>query len=147
MEAERQDGFIKELISTETNEVVKELGLILENKKVFVDLNNDRLQQLIDQYLQEKENIKDSCPTKDNNNNDLLQEEDIFTLIRLILKHKLDFSHRLDGNRNILEQWQKTRAFKNEELSIKFRENGNDYLRKGELKEALHFYNEALLFG
>ena len=146
MDAERQDGFIKELISTETNEVVKELGLILENKKVFVDLNNDRLQQLIYQYLQEKENIKDSCSTN-NNNNDLLQEEDIFTLIRLILKHKLDFSHRLDGNRNILEQWQKTRAFKNEELSIKFRENGNDYLRKGELKEALHFYNEALLFG
>ena len=146
MEAERQDGFIKELISTETNEVVKELGLILENEKDFVDLNNDRLQQLIYQYLQEKENIKDSCSTN-NNNNDLLQEEDIFTLIRLILKHKLDFSHRLDGNRNILEQWQKTRAFKNEELSIKFRENGNDYLRKGELKEALHFYNEALLFG
>ena len=143
MDAERQDGFIKELISTETNEVVKELGLILENKKDFIDPNNDRLQQLIDQYLQEKENIKDSC----NNNNDLLQEEDIFILIRLILKHKLDFSHRLDGNRNILEQWQKTRAFKNEELSIKFRENGNDYLRKGELKEALHFYNEALLFG
>ena len=146
MDAERQDGFIKELISTETNEVVKELGLILENEKDFVDLNNDRLQQLIYQYLQEKENIKDSCSTN-NNNNDLLQEEDIFTLIRLILKHKLDFSHRLDGNRNILEQWQKTRAFKNEELSIKFRENGNDYLRKGELKEALHFYNEALLFG
>ena len=31
--------------------------------------------------------------------------------------------------------------------SIKFRENGNDYLRKGELNHALHFYNEALLFG
>ena len=72
---------------------------------------------------------------------------DIINIIRHILKHKLDFSNRLDGKRNILEQWQKTRAYKNEEFSIKFRESGNDYLRIGQVNKALSLYNEALLNG
>ena len=72
---------------------------------------------------------------------------DIFSILRHILKHKLDFSSRLDGKRNTLEQWQKTRAYKNEEFSAKFRETGNDYLRIGQFNQALHFYNEALLYG
>ena len=64
-----------------------------------------------------------------------------------MLEHKLDFSNRLNGKRNILELWQKTRASKNEELSIKLRESGNDYLRIAQLNKALCLYNEALLFG
>ena len=68
-------------------------------------------------------------------------------LTDLIIENKLDFVHRLNRKRDIYGLWQKTRACKNEEFSIKFRENGNDYLRKGELNKALCLYNEALLFG
>ena len=46
-----------------------------------------------------------------------------------------------------LEQWQKSRASKNEEFSVHFRETGNENLRNGQWNNALHFYSEAVLFG
>ena len=76
-----------------------------------------------------------------------MTKHDIISIIKHVLKYKLDFSHRLDGKRNILKLWQKTRASKDEELSAKLREKGNDYLRIGQLQKALCLYNEALLCG
>ena len=85
--------------------------------------------------------------TQNDNNNSFLRGRDIFRIIQLILENQLDFNNRLNGSRSVLEQWQKTRANKNEEFSIKFRESGNECLKEGQLNEALHFYNEALLLG
>ena len=138
MDAKRQNGFIKNLIETETIDVANELKTIIEDRKKDNDDN-------IKTFLQE---IKtgESAQTKPGYDN-LIRGHDVFTILGMIFENKLDFHNRLNGKRNVLEQWQKNRSCKNEELSIKLRENGNDFLRKGELKSALHFYNEAILFG
>ena len=146
MDAARQDGFIKNLMCSETKEAFKELMKVIED--IPHDINRyygDNIIPLITEYLQSSEITETSLPKNTENNK--INGNDIFNIIRLILEHKLDFSNRLGGTRNILEQWQKTRAQKNEEFSIKFRESGNDYLRSGQLNNALHFYNEALQFG
>ena len=144
MEAERQDGFMQELISRETKEAITELKDIIDNGNNITDYDRGSIQRLLTLYLQTSANIDEIYIN--NSNNSFISGHDIFNIIRYILKHKLDFGNRLCGKRNILEQWQKTRASKNEEFSIKFRESGNDCLRTGQLKMALHFYNEALLY-
>ena len=146
MDAERHVGFIKDLMKIETTEVVGELNNIIDNtNKADVDKANSKLRYFLTNCNEEiKNGVKiNTKPDYDN----LIRGGDISEILALILDNKLDFENRLGMKRDVLEQWQKTRAYKNEEFSIKFRENGNDYLRKGELNHALHFYNEALLFG
>ena len=146
MDAERHPGFIKDLMKKETTEVVNELNNIINNtNKADVDKENSTLRGFLTNCSEEiKSGAKiNAKPEYDN----LIRGRDISDILALILDNKLDFENRLGTKRNVLEQWQKTRAYKNEEFSIKFRENGNDYLRKGDLNHALHFYNEALLFG
>ena len=146
MDAERHVGFIKDLIKTETIEVVTELNNIIDqSNKADADKGNSALRCFLTNCSEEiKGGVKiNSKPEYDN----LIRGSNISDILALIFDNKLDFENRLGIKRDVLEQWQKTRAYKNEEFSIKFRENGNDYLRKGELNHALHFYNEALLFG
>ena len=145
MEAQRQNGFMKNLISSETKDVLIELKHVMENKIDLEECNYKSILSSITQCLQfnESENANTESNVKDN----VLRGHHIFGIIKLILEHKLDFNRRLDGSRDVLKQWKKTRAYKNEEFSSKFRENGNDCLRKGQLNNALLFYNEALLFG
>ena len=146
MDAERHPGFIKDLMKIETTEVVNELNNIINNKnKDDFDKENSTLRSFLTNCSEEiKSGAKiNAKPEYDN----LIRGRDISDILALILDNKLDFKNRLGIKRDVLEQWQKTRAYKNEEFSIKFRENGNDYLRKGDLNHALHFYNEALLFG
>ena len=146
MDAARQDGFIKNLICSETKEAFKELNRVIEDQTHHqTPYYGDKIIPCITEYLQSTENTETSSTM--NTTNKKMTGNDIINIIRLILENKLDFSNRLGGTRNILEQWQKTRVHKNEEFSIKFRENGNDYLRSGELNNALHCYNEALQFG
>ena len=145
MDAKKQDRFMKELISRESKEAITELRDIINDKNYKSDHESDNIRPLITRCIQEWENIDASCTT--NSNNTFISGHEIINIVRHILKHKLDFSNRLDGKRNILEQWQKTRAYKNDEVSIKFRESGNDYLRIGQLQKALALYNEALLNG
>ena len=146
MDAKRQNGFIKTLIETETIDVANELKTKIENRKKDNDDNrNKATEELIETFLQEIK-TRERAQTKPGYDN-LIRGNDIFTILGMIFENKLDFHNRLNGKRNVLEQWQKTRSCKNEELSIKLRENGNDFLRKGELKNALQFYNEAILFG
>ena len=145
MEAKREDGFMKNLISSETKDVLIELKNVIENKIDLEECNYKAILSSITQYLQFNES--EEANTESNLKDNVLQGHHIFGIIKLILEHKLDFNSRLNGSRNVLKQWKKTRAYKNEEFSIKFRENGNDCLRKGELNNALFFYNEALLFG
>ena len=146
MDAERHVGFIKDLMKIETTEVVSELNNIIVNtNKADVDKENSTLRCFLTNCSEEiKSDVKvNAKPEYDN----LIRGRDISNILTLIFDYKLDFENRLGVKRDVLEQWQKTRAYKNEEFSIKFRENGNDYLRKGELNHALHFYNEALMFG
>ena len=146
MDAERHVGFIKDLMKIETIEVVTELNNIIDKtNKADIDKENSTLRRFLANCSEEiKGGVKiDSKPEYDN----LIRGSDISDIFELIFDNQLDFENRLGTKRNVLEQWQKTRAYKNEEFSIKFRENGNDYLRKGDLNHALHFYNEALLFG
>jgi len=146
MDAAREDGFIKNLICSETKETLNELKKLIEDKSHRqTPYYGDKIIPFITEYLSSTENIETN--SNKNSENNQMNGNVIFNIIRLILENKLDFSNRLGGTRNILEQWQKTRAHKNEEFSIKFRENGNDYLRSGQLNNALHFYNEALQFG
>ena len=141
----KQDMFMKELISRETKETVEELGKIINDSNYKSDHESENLKPLIVLFLHQSVNVDDS--NKDKSNKDVISGNDIINIIKHILKHKLDFNNRLNGGQNILEQWQKTRASKNEELSIKLRESGNDYLRIGQLNKALLLYNEALLYG
>ena len=146
MDAERHVGFIKDLMKIETIEVVTELNNIIDKtNKADIDKENSTLRRFLANCSEEiKGGVKiDSKPECDS----LIRGSDISDIFELIFDNQLDFENRLGTKRNVLEQWQKTRAYKNEEFSIKFRENGNDYLRKGDLNHALHFYNEALLFG
>ena len=138
MDAKRQNGFIKNLIETETIDVANELKTIIENRKKD---NNDNIKKFL-REIKTGEGVQ-TQPGYDN----LIRGHDVFTILGMIFENKLDFHNRLNGKRNVLELWQKTRSCKNEELSIKLRETGNDFLRKGDLKNALHFYNEAILFG
>ena len=143
----RHDGYIKSLLTTEMLEVVTELNDIIDckNKDGNYRKIDDASQNLIKKCLEEiqsEENVQTNFEY-----DNLIRDQDITKLLRLILENDLDFVNRLNGKRDIFSLWQKTRACKNEEFSIKFRENGNDYLRKGELNKALCLYNEALLFG
>ena len=147
MEALKQDKFMKELISRETIEAVTELKKIIKEKgcdfaekKYYKNVKN-----LVNVCLQQSKEAKIGSIKVDNNNH--LTKDDIVNIIKCFLKNNLDFNNRLKGSRNVLEQWQKTRASKNEENSIKLREKGNDYLRIGQLNESLALYNEALLHG
>ena len=147
MDAAKQDKFMKELISRETVEAVTELKKIIKGKsnnpaekEEYKDVKN-----LINLSLQQSKDAKNGISKEDKNN--FLTRNDIISIIKCVLKNNLDFNHRLEGTRNVLEQWQKTRALKNEETSIKLREKGNDYLRIGQLNETLALYNEALLHG
>ena len=145
MEAKRENGFIRNLISSETKDVLIELKNVIENKIDLEECNYKSILSSITRCLQFNES--EEANTESNVKDNVLRGQHIFGIIKLILEHKLDFNSRLDGSRNVLKQWKKTRAYKNEEFSVKFRENGNDCLRKGELNNALLFYNEALLFG
>ena len=146
MDAERHVGFIKDLMKIETTEVLSELNNIIDKtNNSDIDKESSRLRCFLTNCSEEiKSGVKiNAKPEYDN----LIQGRDISDILALILDNKLDFENRLGMKRDVLKQWQKTRAYKNEEFSIKFKENGNDYLRKGDLNHALHFYNEALLFG
>ena len=145
MDAKKQDRFMKDLILRESKEAITELRDIINDKNYKSDHESENIRPLITLCIQESENVEDSC--KNTLNNNFMNGYDIINIITHILKHRLDFSNRLDGTRNIVEQWQKTRAFKNEEFSIKIRESGNDYLRIGQINKALFLYNEALLYG
>ena len=76
-----------------------------------------------------------------------MNRKQIFELIEIILDKKLDFRNRFSKQKSILDVWQKSRASKNEEVSRKCRETGNELLRNNQLDDALKYYNEALLFG
>ena len=147
MEASKQDKFMKELISRETIEAVTELKKIIKEKGSDLAENKDykNVKNLINVCLQQSKDAKNGSLKVENNNH--LTKDDIINIIKCFLKNNLDFNNRLKGSRSVLEQWQKTRASKNEETSIKLREKGNDYLRIGQLNESLALYNEALLQG
>ena len=147
MNVKKPDGYIKSLLATEMLEVVTELNDIIDCK--YKDNNygeiDDTLHNFIKKCLEEiQSEVKFQTNFEYDNS---IRDQDIIKLLRIILENQLDFVNRLNGKRDIFGLWQKTRACKNEEFSIKFRENGNDYLRKGELNKALCLYNEALLFG
>ena len=146
MGAEGKDGFLKNLIFCETKDTINELKKCLERDQNLNDPQNSKFYKFINQYSEtvEKSDIE---PGKDDIHQNFLNENEILNFIEIILDQKLDFNNRLDGSRNVLEQWQKTRAFKNEGFSVQFRETGNEQLRNGQLNNALHFYNEAVLFG
>ena len=148
METKQQNKFMKEFISRETKEAFTDLKHILETSSDS-DPNSSNCKtakSLINLYLEQSKSADKSGKIK---TIDQLKVSkcDINHIIKCIFKYKLDFSNRCSGKRNILEVWQKTRAFKNEEDSIKLRESGNDYLRIGQLNKALALYNEALLYG
>ena len=147
MNVKKHGGYIKNLLATEMVEVVTELNDIIDCKYKYnnygeVDNASHNFIKKCLEEIQSEEKVQTNFEY-DNS----IRDQDIIELLRLILENKLDFVNRLNGKRDIFGLWQKTRACKNEEFSIKFRENGNDYLRKGDLNHALHFYNEALLFG
>ena len=138
---------MKELISRETKEAFADLKGKLETSSdsEWSSAERTTVESLINLYLQQS---KSAVKSKIKSIDELkVSKSDIYRIIQCIFKHKLDFSNRCGGKRNILEVWQKTRAFKNEEDSIKLRESGNDYLRIGQLNKALALYNEALLYG
>ena len=137
MDAEKEDKFMKNLISQETKHAITALKNIIEDKNYIEEEGDENLKCLVTLCLQ---------PPEDQMRNHV-SRQDIISIIKHVLRYKLDFSHRLDGKRDILKQWQKTRASKDEELSVKLREKGNDYLRIGQLQKALCLYNEALLYG
>ena len=150
MNLKRHDGYIKSLLRTEMVEVVTELNDIIgcKNKDGSLEEVNDASQNFIKKCIEEmqsEEKVKTNLYSYEYDNS--MQDQDIIKLLRLILENKLDFVNGFNGKRDIFGLWQKTRACKNEEHSIKFRENGNDYLRRGEFNKALCLYNEALLFG
>ena len=145
MDAEQQHGFIKNLISSETKDTIFELKSVIEKQRNLNDLSNEYLLNYITKYQEEIENVE--TISTNNDKKDCMRGQDILIFIKLILENKLDFSNRLEGTRSVLEQWKKTRAYKNDEFSTEFREKGNSFLRTGELNHALHFYNEAILFG
>ena len=142
MDEKRQDHFLKQFMSRETKEAISELSEILEASS---DTHRCKLKELITIYLQKSDNTDKDWTGLDENN--LISSHDVIHIIREVLKNKLDFNNRLGGTRNIFELWQKSRAKKDEEGSVKLRESGNDCLRAGKIGEALHFYNEALLRG
>ena len=146
MGAERRNGFLKNLIYCETKETINELKTCFELDQNLNVPQNENICKFINQYL-ETVDKSDTGGEKDDIQRNTLNEREILNLIGIILDKKLDFSHRLDGSRKVLDQWQKSRAFKNEEFCVQFRETGNESLRNGQLNEALHFYNEAVLFG
>ena len=147
MNVKRQSGYIKSLLTTEMVEVVTELNNIIDGKNKDCNFGeiDDVSQKFIQRGIEEIQSEEKVQTSYEYDNS--IRDQDIIKLLRLILENKLDFVNRLNGNRDIFGLWQKTRACKNEEFSIKFRENGNDYLRKGEFNKALCLYNEALLFG
>ena len=146
MDAERKDGFLKNLIKSETKETIKELKSCLEKDGNTNDLSNTKLYQFINLYL---ESVGESETEATNNKSSScsLNDKEILNLIEILLERNLDFKHRTDESRSVLEQWQKSRASKNEEFSLQFRETGNENLRNGQWNNALHFYSEAVLFG
>ena len=147
MDATKKDKFMKELISHETIEVVTELKKIIKEERKNSSGKEDykTVKNLINLCLQQSKDSKNGEIKEHKNNH--LTKDDIISIIKCVLKNNLDFNHRKNGTRNVVEQWQKTRASKNDETSIKLREKGNDYLRIGQLNEALALYNEALLNG
>ena len=146
MDAERKDGFLKNLIKSETKETIKELKSCLEKDGNTNDLSNTKLYQFINLYL---ESVGESETEATNNKSSScsLNDKEILNLIEILLERNLDFKHSADESRSVLEQWQKSRASKNEEFSLQFRETGNENLRNGQWNNALHFYSEAVLFG
>ena len=146
MDAERKDGFLKNLIQNETKETINQLKSCLEKDDNTNDLSNSKIYQFINLYL---ESVGESETEATNNvaGECSLNDEEILNLIEILLERNLDFNHRTGGSRSVLEQWQKSRAFKNEEFSVQFRETGNENLRNGQWNNALHFYSEAVLFG
>ena len=146
MGAERKHGFLKNLIYSETKETINDLKNCFEKDRESGVTSSDNIAKLIDQYLESVEESETESQTTPKLKN-CLNEKEILNLIQILLESKLDFSHRLDGSRSVLGQWQKSRAFKNEEFSVQFRERGNNNLKNGQWNQALHFYNEAVLFG
>ena len=146
MGEERKDGFLQNLIFCETKETINELKKCLERDQNLNVSQNSKICKFINQYLETIEN-SDTEPGKEDIDQNYLNENEILRFIEIILDQKLDFNNRLDGSRNVLDQWQKTRAFKNEAFSVQSRETGNENLRNGQLSNALRFYNEAVLFG
>ena len=148
METKQQNKFMKEFISRETKEAFTDLkGKLETSSDSDPDYSNCKtVKSLINVYLEQSKSADKSGKIK---TLDQLKVSkcDINHIIECIFKYKLDFSSRCSGKRNILDVWQKTRAFKNEDDSIKLRESGNDYLRIGQLNKALALYNEALLYG
>ena len=144
MGADRKNGFLKHLIINETKETVIELKKCFDrNDKLRVD-QNKKIYKSINQYL---ETSQQATAGVDAIQQHRMKWKHIVKLIEIILVNKSDFKNRLNKNRNILDLWQKSRAFKDDESSNKFREKGNEYLREGQLYDALKLYNEALLFG
>ena len=146
MGAERKHGFLKNLIYSEAKEAINELKNCFEHERKSDVTSSDNISKFIDQYLKSIEESDTESRTSTIHKN-CLNEKGILNLIDILLERKLDFTHRLDGSRSVLDQWQKSRAFKNEEFSVQFRERGNNNLKNGQWNQALHFYNEAVLFG
>ena len=146
MDAERKDGFLKNLIKSETKETINQLKSFLEQDDNTNDLSKSKIYQFINLYLESVGELETEA-TNNVAGECSLNDEEILNLIEILLERNLDFNHRTGGSRSVLEQWQKSRAFKNEEFSVQFRETGNENLRNGQWNNALHFYSEAVLFG
>ena len=114
MDAKKQDHFLKQFMSRETKEAISELSEILKNSN---DTHRSKLKELINIYLRKSDNADKDPTGKDENN--LISSHDVMHIIREVLKNKLDFNNRLGGTLNIFELWQKSRANKDEEGSVR----------------------------
>ena len=91
MESKREDGFMTNLISSETKDVLIELKNVIENR---IDLEErNYLLSSIAQCLQFYE-TQQTTPERNVKNN-VLRGHHIFRIIELILEHKLDFERNM----------------------------------------------------
>ena len=144
MGTEPKDGFLKQFIVGETKETIIELKKLFHQGDVLKTIQNKTILKSINHYL---ETIQQSTAGANSIHQNRMNKKQIFELIEIILDKKLDFRNRFNKQKSVLDVWQKSRASKNEEVSRKCRETGNELLRNNQLDDALKYYNEALLFG
>jgi len=143
MGTEPKDGFLKQFIVGETKETIIELKKLFHQGDGLKTIQNKTILKSINQYL---ETIQQSTARSNSIHQNRMNKKQIFELIEIILDKKLDFRNRFNKQKSVLDVWQKSRASKNEEVSRKCRETGNELLRNNQLDDALKYYNEALLF-
>ena len=141
---EPKDGFLKQFIVSETKETIIELKKLFNKDDELKNSQNKTILKSINQYL---ETVQQSTADKNSIRHNRMNRKQISEFIEIILDKKLDFRNRFDKQRSVFDLWQKSRAFKNEEISRQCRERGNELLRNNQLDDALKYYNEALLFG